>query len=384
MKIALVHPYSLPEVLRGAERYLDDLSRYLAGSGHAVTILTGGPRASDDSSEMTRRSECDNGVVIERRRRFGGGPAGRFGITELETFGARVLGPLARLRPDVIHALTPTTALAGVLVRRPTLYTVLGHPDISQMPPQTLPRQAFRLAVRHATATATFSRASADALAESTGEIAVVLAPGVRLSQFPANIEPRTGPPTILFSATLADERKRVELAVAAFARLLELHPDARLVLSGQGDPARALAAAAGCGTHVVAAIDVLRPGGPEEMSARYRSATVTVLPGQHEAFGIVLIESLASGTPAVCTPDGGMPELIHEAVGRVAQSATAADLGMALCQAVDLAAHPTTPKLCVERAARWDWDRVVGPAHEEVYEQLAIQRPLRADDGPL
>jgi len=382
VRIALVHPYSFPEVLRGAERYLDDLSRYLAGQGHKVTIITGAPRGSADNTETARRSDARDGVMVERRRRFGGGPAGRFGVTEVETFGASVLGVLARLRPDVVHALTPTTALAGVLVRRPTLYTVLGHPDSSQLPPQAVPRHAFSLAVRHATATATFSRASADALAESIGRRAIVLPPGVHLDRFPANLEPRTGPPTILFSATLVDDRKRVELAVAGFARLLEIHPHARLALSGQGDPAKALATATACGDHVAAALDVLGPGGPEEMPARYRAATVTVLPAQHEAFGIVLIESLASGTPAVCTPEGGMPELVGDTVGCIAESATAEALEQALCRAIDLAADPTTPARCVERAARWDWERVVGPKHESVYEVLAAGRLLRENAG--
>jgi glycosyltransferase involved in cell wall biosynthesis len=375
VRIALVHPYSFPEVLRGAERYLDDLSRYLAGQGHEITIVTGARRGSGDKLETARRSEARDGVMVERRRRFGGGPAGRFGITEVETFGASALGVLARLRPDVVHALTPTAALAGVLVRRPTLYTVLGHPDSSQLPLQAVPRHAFSLAVRHATATATFSRGSADALAESIGRSAIVLPPGVHLDRFPANLEPRTGPPTILFSATLADDRKRVELAVAGFARLLETHPHARLALSGQGDPAKALATAAACGDNVAAALDVLGPGGPEEMPARYRAATVTVLPAQHEAFGIVLIESLASGTPAVCTPEGGMPELVDDTVGCIAASATAEALEQALRRAIDLAADPMTPARCVERAARWDWERVVGPTHESVYEALAAGR---------
>ncbi len=173
MKIAVVHPYPWPEVRRGAERYLDDLSRYLTGQGHEVTIVTGAPRRTIGGAEPARRTELrGDGVTLERRPRFGGGPTGRFGVTQMETFGAMALGPLARLRPDVVHALTPTAALAGVLLRRPTLYTVLGHPDTEQLPTQALPRRAFRLAVRHATAAATLSRASAAALAASVGRTA--------------------------------------------------------------------------------------------------------------------------------------------------------------------------------------------------------------------
>ncbi len=78
----------------------------------------------------------------------------------------------------------------------------------------------------------------------------------------------------------------------------------------------------------------------------------MTVLPAEHEAFGLALIESMASGTPAVCTPTGGMPELVDDTVGCVASASTATALSQAMCQAVHLAAEPMTPARCVERAA--------------------------------
>jgi glycosyltransferase involved in cell wall biosynthesis len=110
----------------------------------------------------------------------------------------------------------------------------------------------------------------------------------------------------------------------------------------------------------------------------------VTVLPAEHEAFGLALVESLASGTPAVCTPAGGMPELIDDTVGCVASGSTPTALGQALCEAVNLAADPKTPTRCVERASRWDWESAVGPAHENVYADLVARRPVRGHSGPL
>lgn len=49
-----------------------------------------------------------------------------------------------------------------------------------------------------------------------------------------------------------------------------------------------------------------------EDLPVAYQAADLTVMPSQSlEGFGLVLLESLASGTPAVCTPVGGMPEAI-------------------------------------------------------------------------
>ena len=41
LRVALVHPYSWPEVRRGGERYLADLAWYLDRAGHEVAVVTG-------------------------------------------------------------------------------------------------------------------------------------------------------------------------------------------------------------------------------------------------------------------------------------------------------------------------------------------------------
>jgi len=49
-----------------------------------------------------------------------------------------------------------------------------------------------------------------------------------------------------------------------------------------------------------------------EKLPLAYQAADLTVIPSQSlEGFGLVLAESLACGTPALCTPVGGMPETI-------------------------------------------------------------------------
>lgn len=50
-----------------------------------------------------------------------------------------------------------------------------------------------------------------------------------------------------------------------------------------------------------------------EQLPIAYQAADLTVIPSQSlEGFGLVLLESLACGTPTVCTPVGGMPEVLE------------------------------------------------------------------------
>jgi len=378
VRIALVHPYPWPEVRRGAERYLEDLSWYLAKSGHEVAVVTG-----THGAPCTERGE--NGATIHRLAHLRPGPAWRLGVGEVETFGARAVGRLVELRPEVVHAFTPSGALAGRLAGRRTLYTVLGHPDREQLPTARFARRLFTAAVRRASATAVLSKASARALNESVGRPAVVLPPGVRLERFAPALDPRSGPPRLLFSASLADHRKRADLAVATLALVLQRHPDARLALSGEGDPAWVLGQAERAGKEVKAAIDVLGPGDPEDVPERYRTASVTLLPSEHEAFGLALVESLACGTPVVCAPSGGMPEVaggVDAGTGAVAAASSAQSLAEAVEAALSLAADRSTPKRCVRRARLWDWDEAVGPAHERLYRQLSARVPSSRLEG--
>lgn len=370
-----MHPFRWPEVRRGAERYVDDLARYLAAHDHVVTVVTGtdGPNRVEHGSD---------GVTTELRRQLRVRGMHRAGVGHVETFGVAALGTIRRSRADVVHAMTPSGALAARLAGRRTLFTILGHPDPDQMPAALLPRRLFLGALRAATTTAVLSGASARALEGLTGRHAVVLPPGVSLERFPP-AQSLARPPRILFSGSLADARKRPDLAVEAFALVLERNPGARLAVSGSGDATALRTLAGRLGGAAYEAVDLLGPGRPEEVPQRYREATVTVLPAEHEAFGLVLVESLASGTPVVCTPSGGMPEIVTPEVGVVAQAASAPALAAALEAALVLAADPSTAQRCVARARLWDWESTVGPAHVELYERLAAGRRDTSPLGP-
>jgi hypothetical protein len=126
----------------------------------------------------------------------------------------------------------------------------------------------------------------------------------------------------------------------------------------------------------ILAATDRLGLGELDGVPSRYRAATVTVLPAEGEAFGLAMVESLASGTPATCSDVGGPQEIVDSPlVGRVAPAGDLRAIAAALGDCIVLAADPHTPRRCVEHAHRWDWVATVGPMHTDVYDAIA-RRP--------
>ena len=50
-----------------------------------------------------------------------------------------------------------------------------------------------------------------------------------------------------------------------------------------------------------------------KDLINEYNSALVTVLPSLSEIFPLVMLESMACGTPVICTDVGGMPEIVED-----------------------------------------------------------------------
>lgn len=372
LRIALVHPYHWHDVRRGGERYFADLAWHLTAAGHHVDVITGTwgePSITDDDGVTVRRVRHAMRRRLEAR-----------GVSVVDTFGVAVLPVLRKERYDVVHAMTPTTAVAARLTRQRTLMTALGHPTPEQFGLRPLDRRIAAAGFRAAHVRAAFSAASAQQVRQMFGRDCIVLPLGVRTADFPPELSPRVGPPRLLFAGFPGDPRKGVETALLAMPRVLDVHPDARLLLPGERAHHERLHDRLGADRErVLAAVDDLGVLPMTQMPALYRSATVSLLPSIWEALGISLVESLASGTPAVCSDDGGMPSIVSKSeVGAVVPPGDPGALAAGLLHAIELARDPGTPAACAAHARNWDWTEHVGPEHERVYASMTTTNPRR------
>ncbi len=225
----------------------------------------------------------------------------------------------------------------------------------------------LKAAVDGAAAVSALSEAAAEPLRRYALAEPEILPGGVVLSDYAGPVE-RPAAPVLLCPASLGGPaqarraaRRRVRAGCGRRA------PDARLVLASDPGP---LGGGADAGIEVAIARDTAA------LAAAYRSASATVLPSDDEAFGLVLVESLAAGTPVVAARSGACPEIVDdERVGRLFEPGDPADLARALAEAIELASDPATAEACREHARRWDWARVV-----ERYEAFYADRPRQPE----
>ncbi|HEY8704601.1 MAG TPA: glycosyltransferase family 4 protein [Gaiellaceae bacterium] len=175
-------------------------------------------------------------------------------------------------------------------------------------------RRLERRVLRGAAAVYATSPASRTAVAEAAGlpEDGVSILPipvdTERFTPLPDDEwERRLEQPVVIFVGRASDPRKNIGLLLAAFARLRERVPGARLRLVGE-PPSTRLLAGVGDAVEVVGAVHAIEP--------HLREAALFVLPSRQEGFGIVAAEALAAGVPVVATPSGGPEELLRASGG--------------------------------------------------------------------
>jgi glycosyltransferase involved in cell wall biosynthesis len=350
LQVALLTPCFWPEVRRGSERFVREFADGLLARGHSPTVIT--------SHRGLPGRRVENGAEILRLPRPPQGPLVR---RNYELYLSHVPLSYVALRfgsYDVAHSVWPADAAAAARWKRNSgglsVLSYMGTPEQWWLAERRKRRELLIAAMRGCDAVVALSKYAGDAFRQ-LGYEAPVIAPGVDLNAFRPG-DRRSEQPTIICSAAAEEPRKNVRLLIDALHLVRDELPEARLVLSRPRDSV----AVRRNGIDLDAPGVMWRDLDDRRVLARaYQEAWIAVLASSHEAFGLVLAEAMACGTPVVGYDHAGLPELIDSpGVGHLFQALEPRALADAMLQTLELSGEPATRERCRERVAEFSVER--------------------------
>lgn len=310
MRVGIVAEYGRPWP-GGIAEHVHHEAVELRRRGHQVVVLAGSASFRPDPPEP-------------RVLRLGAALAfSRNGVRSKITFGRYVYGMgalLRRLRLDVVHVHGPLDTLPGLAAALASEVATVGtfHSSFEPSPLPALLYRALRPLSRRAfdalhvrTAVSEEARRSIARYFPADYEI---VPNGVDVERFHPEVAPHphvSGSPRILFVGR-ADARKGVPLLLAAFARVRRVFDRAHLTVVGHLRPRqlRHFAAALGRDAEAVTftgyVAPALLPGYYAACDVVCSSAT------RQESQGVVLLEGMAAGRPAVAFDIPGYRSVIR------------------------------------------------------------------------
>jgi glycosyltransferase involved in cell wall biosynthesis len=203
-----------------------------------------------------------------------------------------------------------------------------------------------------------------------------VIPGGVDLSRFQLNRSrpvarsqmdwPQNRP--ILFTARRLVHRVGLDKLLMAIAMIKPQIPDIWLAIAGKG-PLQAVLEQQTTDLRLNDNVKFLGFLPDDQLPIAYQAADLSVMPSQSlEGFGLAVLESLACGTPALCTPVGGMPEILEPfSPNLITTSIEATAIAERLEQLLLGKVPMPSREACQEYAAKnFDWQNI-GPKVRKV-----------------
>ena len=179
------------------------------------------------------------------------------------------------------------------------------------------------------------------------------------------------GDEPLVVTASRLIKRKNPDLLISAFARVLKVVPDAKLVIAGSGREEDNLSRQI---RDLNITDSVFLVGGltKEKVAQLMAAADVFALPSKMESFGLSLLEASAAGVPVVCSNAGGVPEVFQDGFNALlyppGDGSAMAKAIIRLIQDKELA--KTISANAVETAKRFTWE-MAAERTLRVYEEV-------------
>ncbi|MFE9425410.1 glycosyltransferase family 4 protein [Kitasatospora sp. NPDC006697] len=363
MRIGIVCPYDW-DVPGGVQFHIRDLAEHLIGRGHKVSVLA---PADDEAKLPPYVVSAGRSVAVP----YNGSVARlSFGIIS----ATRVRRWLRDGGFDILHVHEPASPslsmLAGWAATGPMVATFhTSNPRSRVMIAASPILQPIFEKIDARIAVSEYARRT---LVEHLGGDAVVIPNGVDVSFFAqARPEPRWTGKTIGFIGRINEPRKGLPVLLAALPKILEAHPDARLLVAGKGDEAEAAELLA---PEVRARVEFLGMVSDEEKARLLRSVDLYVAPNTGgESFGIILVEAMSAAAAVLASDLDAFAQVLDG--GRAGELFPVEDAGALAAAAVRLLDDPVRlaelRAAAAEHVTRFDWS-VVGADILAVYETVA------------
>jgi glycosyltransferase involved in cell wall biosynthesis len=355
----------------GLNRYVADLQHALQAGGWPMSVMVLGPANAAPVIAVSSADEPVARRLLALRRAAGAivpQPAVIDAHFALYAFPIVVAGPL-RSTPLVVHFQGPWADETRAA----------GGPGWTVPVKRAIERAVYRRAERVVVLSEAFGTIAVERYGVHPARVQVI-APGVDLERFSPGHRPAArrrfavaDGDFLVVAARRLEPRMGLDTLLTAFGELQLARPEARLLIAGHGSAADDLELIRRRLPHPDRAELVGRLS-DDDLVLLYRAADCSVVPSRTlEGFGLVVLESLACGTPAVVSDAGGLPDAV---AGLCPGLVVAADRPGELAARLVAAADGDLPSRddCRAHAQRFRWDDVAR-RHIELYTNVAADR---------
>lgn len=167
-------------------------------------------------------------------------------------------------------------------------------------------------------------------------------------------------------------QRMGLENLIAAIAIVRKKYPDVLLLIAGKGAIADALRSQIQ-ELQLEDHVQLLGFVRDQDLAIAYRAAELSIVPTVAlEGFGLVVIESLAAGTPVLGTPIGGIPEILNPFnADLILEGSTLEHLAQGMIEALSGQRQIPSAEACQAYVKQnYDW-QVITQQMKSVYQQV-------------